>query len=80
MVPGVSVAEPVDVAREGLENLANGPVFIAGGNAAASPGISLWPFCYPPDIPAWSGGQDEAGLRRVVELAHGSWPANGDQP
>ncbi|MEE3752929.1 SDR family NAD(P)-dependent oxidoreductase [Mycobacterium intracellulare] len=34
-VPGLSVSEPVDVAREGLENLANGPVFIAGGNAAA---------------------------------------------
>lgn len=34
-VPGLSVSEPVDVAREGLQNLANGPVFIAGGNAAA---------------------------------------------
>lgn len=34
-VPGLSVSEPADVAREGLENLANGPVFIAGGNAAA---------------------------------------------
>jgi short-subunit dehydrogenase len=32
-VPGVRVAEPADVAREGLEQLPNGPVFIAGGNA-----------------------------------------------
>lgn len=35
-VPGMRVAEPVDVAREGLENLANGPVFVAGGNAEAA--------------------------------------------
>ncbi|OMB94550.1 SDR family NAD(P)-dependent oxidoreductase [Mycobacterium colombiense] len=34
-VPGLNVSEPADVAREGLENLANGPVFIAGGNATA---------------------------------------------
>jgi short-subunit dehydrogenase len=34
-VPGLSVSEPADVAREGLENLSNGPVFIAGDNAAA---------------------------------------------
>jgi short-subunit dehydrogenase len=32
-VPGLRVAEPVDVAREGLEQLPNGPVFVAGGNA-----------------------------------------------
>ncbi len=31
-VPGMKVADPVDVAREGLEQLGNGPVFIAGGN------------------------------------------------
>lgn len=31
-VPGMRVAEPADVAREGLEQLPNGPVFIAGGN------------------------------------------------
>jgi short-subunit dehydrogenase len=31
-VPGVRVAEPADVAREGLEQLRNGPVFVAGGN------------------------------------------------
>lgn len=31
-VPGMKVAEPADVAREGLENLANGPVHIAAGN------------------------------------------------
>ncbi|KZS58719.1 SDR family NAD(P)-dependent oxidoreductase [Mycobacterium ostraviense] len=34
-VPGISVAEPADAAREGLANLASGPVFIAGDNAAA---------------------------------------------
>lgn len=32
-VPGMKVADPADVAREGLANLANGPVHIAGGNA-----------------------------------------------
>lgn len=32
-VPGMKVSEPADVAREGLANLANGPVHIAGGNA-----------------------------------------------
>lgn len=32
-VPGMRVAEPQDVAREGLEQLPNGPVFVAGGNA-----------------------------------------------
>ena len=34
-VPGLSVSEPADVAREGLANLGKGPVFIAGGNADA---------------------------------------------
>lgn len=33
-VPGMRVAEPADVVREGLEQLPNGPVFIAGGNGA----------------------------------------------
>ena len=32
-VPGLKVADPADVAREGLEQLAHGPVFVAGGNA-----------------------------------------------
>ncbi len=32
-IPGMLVAEPADVAREGLANLTNGPVFVAGGNA-----------------------------------------------
>lgn len=35
-VPGMLVAEPSDVAREGLEHLADGPVYIAGGNG---PGV-----------------------------------------
>ncbi|MGV7710968.1 SDR family NAD(P)-dependent oxidoreductase, partial [Mycobacterium kansasii] len=34
-VPGLPVSEPADVAREGLANLRNGPVLIAGDNAAA---------------------------------------------
>jgi short-subunit dehydrogenase len=32
VVPGIRVAEPADVAREGLEQLPNGPVYVAGGN------------------------------------------------
>lgn len=32
-MPGMRVAEPADVAREGLTQLPNGPVFVAGGNA-----------------------------------------------
>jgi short-subunit dehydrogenase len=35
-VPGMLVAEPEDVAREGLEHLADGPVWIAGGNYDAA--------------------------------------------
>lgn len=31
--PGIRVAEPADVAREGLAQLPSGPVFVAGGNA-----------------------------------------------
>lgn len=33
-VPGMLVAEPEDVAREGLERLPHGPVHVAGGNDA----------------------------------------------
>lgn len=32
-VPGLRVAEPAEVAREGLEQLPHGPVHVAGGNA-----------------------------------------------
>jgi short-subunit dehydrogenase len=32
-VPGLRVADPRDVAREGLEQLPHGPVYVAGGNA-----------------------------------------------
>ncbi|GFG49300.1 short-chain dehydrogenase [Mycolicibacterium agri] len=32
-VPGLRVADPADVAREGLEQLPHGPVYVAGGNA-----------------------------------------------
>lgn len=31
-ISGMNVADPADVAREGLENLPNGPVHVAGGN------------------------------------------------
>lgn len=32
-IPGLHVSEPADVAREGLDNLPNGPVYIADGYA-----------------------------------------------
>lgn len=34
-LPGLNVAEPDDVAREGLAHIADGPVWIAGGNERA---------------------------------------------
>lgn len=34
--PGMIVNEPADVAREGLAHLADGPVYVAGGNAATA--------------------------------------------
>ena len=42
-LPGLRVAEPDDVAREGLEHLADGPVHIAGGNAPAAERRSGFP-------------------------------------
>ncbi|MEW2352182.1 SDR family NAD(P)-dependent oxidoreductase [Spirillospora sp. NPDC029432] len=35
-LPGLNVAEPDDVAREGLEHIADGPVWVAGGNLEAA--------------------------------------------
>lgn len=35
-IPGLNVGEPDDIAREGLAHLADGPVWIAGGNAATA--------------------------------------------
>ena len=32
-IPGMRVADPAEVAREGLAHLGDGPVFVAGGNA-----------------------------------------------
>ena len=32
-IPGMKVADPAEVAQEGLDHLAHGPVWIAGGNA-----------------------------------------------
>ncbi|MEV6162225.1 SDR family NAD(P)-dependent oxidoreductase [Streptomyces sp. NPDC052052] len=42
-IPGLRVAEPDDVAREGLEHLADGPVWIAGGNARTAEKRSGFP-------------------------------------
>ncbi|THA64538.1 SDR family NAD(P)-dependent oxidoreductase [Streptomyces sp. A0958] len=42
-LPGLRVAEPDDVAREGLEHLADGPVLVAGGNAPAAEKRSGFP-------------------------------------
>jgi uncharacterized protein len=35
-IPGLNVAEPGDIAREGLEHLSDGPVWVAGGNDKAA--------------------------------------------
>ncbi|UTM37773.1 SDR family NAD(P)-dependent oxidoreductase [Rhodococcus pyridinivorans] len=35
-IPGMLVAEPEDVAREGIERLQDGPVWVAGGNYEAA--------------------------------------------
>ncbi|ACY99047.1 MULTISPECIES: SDR family NAD(P)-dependent oxidoreductase [Thermomonospora] len=35
-IPGLNVADPDDVAREGLEHLSDGPVWVAGGNYEAA--------------------------------------------
>ncbi|MFD7291926.1 SDR family NAD(P)-dependent oxidoreductase [Streptomyces sp. NPDC059897] len=35
-LPGLNVADPDDVAREGLEHLADGPLWVAGGNLATA--------------------------------------------
>ncbi|MFD0211479.1 SDR family NAD(P)-dependent oxidoreductase [Streptomyces hirsutus] len=42
-LPGLRVAEPDDVAREGLEHLTDGPVWVAGGNARAAERRSGFP-------------------------------------
>ncbi|MBB1156310.1 SDR family NAD(P)-dependent oxidoreductase [Amycolatopsis dendrobii] len=42
-LPGLNVAEPEDVAREGLAHLADGPVWVAGGNLAAAEKRSGFP-------------------------------------
>ncbi|MFI1567938.1 SDR family NAD(P)-dependent oxidoreductase [Streptomyces sp. NPDC020490] len=35
-IPGLNAADPDDVAREGLEHLADGPLWVAGGNLATA--------------------------------------------
>jgi short-subunit dehydrogenase len=42
-IPGLNVAEAEDVAREGLDHLADGPVWIAGGNYKAAQQRSGFP-------------------------------------
>lgn len=42
-LPGLNVAEPEDVAREGLERLPYGPVHVAGGNQQAAEAQSGFP-------------------------------------
>ncbi|MEV8637922.1 SDR family NAD(P)-dependent oxidoreductase [Streptosporangium sp. NPDC051023] len=42
-LPGLNVAEPDDVAREGLEHLADGPVWVAGGNQVTAEKRSGFP-------------------------------------
>ncbi|QNG17931.1 SDR family NAD(P)-dependent oxidoreductase [Rhodococcus triatomae] len=42
-IPGMNVAEPEDVAREGLEHLADGPVWVAGGNYDAAQKRNAFP-------------------------------------
>ncbi|MFI0355348.1 SDR family NAD(P)-dependent oxidoreductase [Actinomadura sp. 9N407] len=42
-MPGLNVAEPDDIAREGLEHLADGPVWVAGGNRVAAEKRSGFP-------------------------------------
>lgn len=42
-LPGLRVAEPDDVAREGLDHLADGPVWVAGGNAGTAERRSGFP-------------------------------------
>jgi short-subunit dehydrogenase len=42
-IPGLNVAEAEDVAREGLDHLADGPVWIAGGNYRAAQQRSGFP-------------------------------------
>jgi len=54
-LPGLQVSEPEDVAREGLAHLADGPVWIAGGNEAAA---------------AKRSGMDRAGLVSRAHAHH----------
>lgn len=42
-LPGLNVAEPEDVAREGLAHLADGPVWVASGNLATAEKRSGFP-------------------------------------
>jgi short-subunit dehydrogenase len=56
-LPGLRVAEPADVAAEGLAHLADGPVWVAGGNAETAVRRS------GPDRRALVAGAHEASRR-----------------
>lgn len=42
-IPGMRVSEPVDVAREGLEHITDGPVWVAGGHYETAKSRSGFP-------------------------------------
>jgi uncharacterized protein len=66
--PGLRVGEPEDVAREGLAHLADGPIWIAGGNA---------------DKAEESSGMDRAAMllarQESMRALLGSGPGRGSQ-
>lgn len=60
-IPGLNIAEPDDVAREGLEKLPHGPVWVANGNATAAQKRS------GPDRAGLALGAHEASKRMLPE-------------
>lgn len=42
-IPGLNISDPDDVVREGLANIANGPVWVAGGNFPTASAQSGFP-------------------------------------
>ncbi|MFD0899701.1 SDR family NAD(P)-dependent oxidoreductase [Actinomadura sediminis] len=63
-IPGLNVADPDDVAREGLEHLGDGPVRVAGGNYEAAQKRSGFPRA------AKVAGAHEA-MKRMLPAASG---------
>ncbi len=58
-IPGLNVAEPTDVAREGLEHLTDGPVWVAAGNYEAAQKRSG----FPRDVKVQAAAE---GMRRLL--------------